>query len=657
MIRWKAVIPILLSIVLLAGGYVLFFDNIVTKALIVAGQEATGARVDIRSSKLTFSPFGIQLNGIEVADADKPMTNVFEVEALVAAIDLVYLLEKKIVVESVQLSGLELGTARTISGELKKKKKRSTNSKGSSSDDDEVSTLGIRESLEEVKLDEMLDKEPLAIEVEQQKIQDDIKAKERRYKELLQKTDYTQQFNDIKSDLKGLTSLEVESIEDIQKVEKAIKSANETQKKIEALKSTILTQKKQLDSDISGLKNDILALKSVGEGDYDRLLSTVDIGGISQGNVSQTLLNSTLKSRIETFLTVWERVSRLFPEEKEEVKAMEGITVEFPTPSNPIPSLWIKKIMVSGVFQGTALIGHIADITSEQDMLNKPTTYTFKTSDNKTKSFDLNLTGSSDFRGKDPVHRISFTYNNVPLPKVPLTTIGDKAIVLESGLSNTKGDVLVRGAALKGRLVTLADSLSFSPKTKTKRARDLGSIMVNVLQDINETKVVTKLTGSVFAPGIAISSDIDDSLSKATKKAADEQIAEAKKELKARVDKEVNKAKAQLQKELTGSLGDAGKLLSKDVSSITSLDDLIKKGQKDAQGKIDSYKAEVERKANAEKARLKREKEKAEAAARKKAAEEKARLEAAAKKAAEEKKKQLEAEAKKKAEEMLKNLF
>lgn len=657
MIRWKAVIPILLSIVLLAGGYVLFFDNIVTKALIVAGQEATGARVDIRSSKLTFSPFGIQLNGIEIADADKPMTNVFEVEALVAAIDLVYLLEKKIVVESVQLSGLELGTARTISGELKKKKKRSTNSKGSSSDDDEVSTLGIRESLEEVKLDEMLDKEPLAIEVEQQKIQDDIKAKERRYKELLQKTDYTQQFNDIKSDLKGLTSLEVESIEDIQKVEKAIKSANETQKKIEALKSTILTQKKQLDSDISGLKNDILALKSVGEGDYDRLLSTVDIGGISQGNVSQTLLNSTLKSRIETFLTVWERVSRLFPEEKEEVKAMEGITVEFPTPSNPIPSLWIKKIMVSGVFQGTALIGHIADITSEQDMLNKPTTYTFKTSDNKTKSFDLNLTGSSDFRGKDPVHRISFTYNNVPLPKVPLTTIGDKAIVLESGLSNTKGDVLVRGAALKGRLVTLADSLSFSPKTKTKRARDLGSIMVNVLQDINETKVVTKLTGSVFAPGIAISSDIDDSLSKATKKAADEQIAEAKKELKARVDKEVNKAKAQLQKELTGSLGDAGKLLSKDVSSITSLDDLIKKGQKDAQGKIDSYKAEVERKANAEKARLKREKEKAEAAARKKAAEEKARLEAAAKKAAEEKKKQLEAEAKKKAEEMLKNLF
>ena len=390
----------------------------------------------------------------------------------------------------------------------------------------------------------------------------------------------------------------------------------------------------------------------------------MDIGGWSQGNVSQTLLNSTLKSRIEKFVAIWERVSRLFPEKKDEKPVIEGITVEFPTPHNPVPSLWIKEIRLTGVFQGTALVGVIKDITSEQGILGRPTSYIFNSSQGQADSFEFSLSGTSDFRQDPDTHRVSFTYNKVPLPKTLLTQMGGKNIVLESGVSNSKGDILVSGSKLKGRVVTLAETLEFSPKTKTKRARDLGAIMVNVLQDVSKAKVVTSLSGSLLVPGITIDSDIDDILSKATKKAADEQVAEYKKELKRQVDAEVNKAKAQLQKELTSSMGGFGKLISKDTTQITSLDDASKKGKDAAQAQIDEYKAEVKRKADAEKARLKKEKEKAEAAARKKAAEEKAKLEAkiaaekaAAKKAAEEEKKRLEEEAKKKAEDLLKSLF
>lgn len=663
MIRWKAVVPIFVSVVIISLGYIFFFDNIVTKALVVAGQEATGAKVEINSSKLTLSPFGIALKGIEVADADDPMTNIFEADSVVVALDIALLLEKKIVVETVQITGLELGTQRDSSGELKKKK-RSDSSSDKDGEDGEVGTLGIRDSLEEVKLEDMLDKEPLAIEVEQQKIQDSIKEKEKAYKALLDKTHYSTQFEEIKAGVTGITSLKVDSLEDIQNVEKVIESFNSTQKKIDALKATILGQKKQLDADISSLKRDILALKSVGESDYDRLLSTLDIGGWSQGNVSQTLLNSTLKSRIEKFVAIWERVSRLFPEKKDEKPVIEGITVEFPTPHNPVPSLWIKEIRLTGVFQGTALVGVIKDITSEQGILGRPTSYIFNSSQGQADSFEFSLSGTSDFRQDPDTHRVSFTYNKVPLPKTLLTQMGGKNIVLESGVSNSKGDILVSGSKLKGRVVTLAETLEFSPKTKTKRARDLGAIMVNVLQDVSKAKVVTSLSGSLLVPGITIDSDIDDILSKATKKAADEQVAEYKKELKRQVDAEVNKAKAQLQKELTSSMGGFGKLISKDTTQITSLDDASKKGKDAAQAQIDEYKAEVKRKADAEKARLKKEKEKAEAAARKKAAEEKAKLEAkiaaekaAAKKAAEEEKKRLEEEAKKKAEDLLKSLF
>jgi uncharacterized protein (TIGR03545 family) len=664
MIRWKAVIPIVVSVLVLGAGYIFFFDNIVTKALIVAGQEATGARVDIRSSKLTFSPFGLQLNGIEVADPDKPMTNIFEADNVVAAIDLALLLEKKIVVETVQVSGLELGTDRKISGALKKKKSRASEKQENETESDEVGTLGIREKLQDVKLDEMLDKEPLAIEKEQQRIQESINQKEKKYKNLIESTDYSKQFNDIKKELESVSKVKVESVEDIKKVEDAIKTVQGTQKKIDALKNTIISQKKQLDRDIATLKQDILGLQKVGEKDYNRLLSTLDVGSISQGNVSQTLLNSTLKTRVEQFVVVWERVSRLFPEEKEDVNVLDGITVEFPTPANPVPSLWIKKILVSGVFQGTELTGTIRDITSEQDTLNKPTSYTFKTVAKQNAAFDFNLNGTSDFRSSEPVHRIGFTYNNVPLPRLPLTNMNGKEIVLEKGVSNTKGDILVTGKQLKGRLVTFAESLEFSPKTKTKRATDLGAIMVNVLQDVSTAKVVTTLSGSVFQPGIAIESDIDDVLSKATKKAADEQVAEYKKALKEKVDQKVNKVKSQLQKELSASMGEFGKQVSKDVNQINSLDDLSKSGKAAAQNQIDDYKDEIKRQAEAEKARLKQEKEKAEAAARKKAAEEKAKLDAeiakqkaAAKKAAEEEKKRLEEEAKKQANELLKGLF
>lgn len=665
MIRWKAVLPIILVCGILALGYVVFFDKIVTKTLILVGQEATGARVDIASSKLTFSPFGIELNGIEVADPDRPFVNLFEANRVVAAINFGLLLEKKIVVETVDLSGLELGTSRKSSGELKRKKISKSNSQDDSKKEEKnTDSGGLRESLENVKLDDMLDKEPLAIEVKRQHIQDNIKAKEADYKARLANATYSQQFDEIKKGLSGITSLKVTSLDDIQRVESAIESYTSTQKKIETLKTTILDQKRQFDMDVSSLKRDILDLKKVGEEDYNRLLSTVDIGGVSQGNVSQTLLNSTVKSRIEKGVAIWGRVSRLFPEKKEEKPVMEGITVAFPTPHNPVPSLWIKHIRVSGVFQGTDLKGSIHNITSDQGVLNTPTTYTLNTVKNKGSLFEFALSGSSDFRTQPDEHRISFTYNHVPLPRVPLSHIGSKSIVLEKGVSNSKGDVLIEGSHLKGRIVTIADGLEFSPKATPQRARDLGDIMVNVLQGISTTKVVMTVSGSMLMPSISISSDSDDVLSKATKRAADEQIAEYKKELKQRIDNEVTKTKNQLTTSLSSSLGDFGNVLSKDVDSITSLDDASAKAKTAAQAQIDAYKRDLQKKADEEKARLKQEKEKEEAAVRKKAAEEKARLQAeieaqkvAAKKAAEDEKKRLEEDAKKQAEKLLKNLF
>lgn len=116
--RWKAIVPLVLLLVLLGGGWLLYLDTLVRRGVEEAGARVVGARVDVEAADVRLGEGSVRLRRIQVANPDAPMTNLVEAEDVVADFLIAPLLEKKVVVETLAVRGVRFGTPRTTSGAL-----------------------------------------------------------------------------------------------------------------------------------------------------------------------------------------------------------------------------------------------------------------------------------------------------------------------------------------------------------------------------------------------------------------------------------------------------------------------------------------------------------------------------------------------------------
>ena len=116
--RWKAVVPLVIVLVILVVGWVLFADRIVRKTVEFVGTELVGARVDLASADIRLLKGNVTLKGLQVTNPDKPMTNLVQMDEIVAQVSLRPLLEKKTVLDTVAVRGVRFGTPRKTSGAL-----------------------------------------------------------------------------------------------------------------------------------------------------------------------------------------------------------------------------------------------------------------------------------------------------------------------------------------------------------------------------------------------------------------------------------------------------------------------------------------------------------------------------------------------------------
>ena len=89
-----------------------------------------GAQVDLAEADVRIREGSIVLRGLQVTNPDKPMTNLFSVDEIVADLSLRPLLEKKVVVDTMAVRGVKFGTARATSGALEQPSEASEQTRG-----------------------------------------------------------------------------------------------------------------------------------------------------------------------------------------------------------------------------------------------------------------------------------------------------------------------------------------------------------------------------------------------------------------------------------------------------------------------------------------------------------------------------------------------
>lgn len=120
--RLKAIIPLSILLALSIVVYLLLLDGMVRRGIEFVGSQITGARVDIEAVEARPLSGRIVIRGLQVADPGELMTNMVEMEELVADLRLAPLLQKKVMVDTMMIRGVRFGTPRTESGALPRKK-------------------------------------------------------------------------------------------------------------------------------------------------------------------------------------------------------------------------------------------------------------------------------------------------------------------------------------------------------------------------------------------------------------------------------------------------------------------------------------------------------------------------------------------------------
>jgi uncharacterized protein (TIGR03545 family) len=578
MINWKGLLKVFVVLLIVSGLYLVFADKIFTRVLVSSLQKAAGAKVEIDRSKLSLNPFGFNVHGLSLANADDPMTNSLEAKKIAIMIDLPYLLQKKVVINTVTIEGIQFDTQRTSSGaltEIKKSKKELKND----------TTLKEKKQLR-LNADDVFDINQLETKKQREVLDKLLNQKQSELMMLADMTPYKIKLQKIETDLNAITQISIKSVQDIKKIEDSLNSVKKIQTDIGRIKDDLYSSKQKIKDDINDLKEAAVSFKTIGAEDYEKAISTLQIDTFKSGDISNTLLKGSIVENVEKVRDVWQRVQLAFPSTSTPTKntAVEGITVLFPAQQTPVPTLWIKTINLSATIHDYQLSGVITDITSEPSVLGKPTVYQFKSKN--IGKFELN--GESNFLDTPSTHTMQFTRHHWPINKHELLNKDNQTIELLSGETNTTGSVKIVGSQLDGEILTHVNKMKFQTSGIKETGTDTLSLLNKVLKNTDSAELNVDLSGNLFRPNVSISSDIDTKLKSASKRLANDELKRVKKEIKTTIDNEVKDATSDYLDKLANLNSGLTTELDAQLMSVKSLEDLVTIVKKKSDGSMNS---------------------------------------------------------------------
>lgn len=409
-------VPLLAVVCLICaiGITVTLFKNVVVKKVIVSGmQDIFQAKTDVARVDLQIFKATLEINGLEQANKDSPMKNLFQIDKIQADFILADLLRGKFHAKNLEVSGVALDTERKTSGEL------FTKSKLAKAVESQVETIEENsESLGDAaknKLMEMFaDYNPenmlanLQNELKSpalaQKISGEVQEKVKKWQNV--PAEYTESVNKLSSSVNSLIKTDWGNIYELPKLKQALTDLNTAYTESQSLQKKINTTTADIKKDstlVSGYSTELKAAIKADTALVDSKISEM------KATFSPAGLKSIMNDAVQSM--IYKMAGKYYPyvnkamnaamsakgsgssEKKEDSKKKEKKTEKKKAAmakthersagrniyyrKETVPKLLIENVKASGyeyktdklLFQGTA-----TEISSDQNMRGKPAT-------------------------------------------------------------------------------------------------------------------------------------------------------------------------------------------------------------------------------------------------------------------------------------------
>ena len=587
-IRWSFLLTTIIIIALITIFNILFFDKILKKAIISAGQFAVGAKVEIDYLKTSFKNCSVTINGFRAADKNNYFKNLIDIEKARFDVRFAPLLRKKVVIDEMSLDGLRWQTDRKTSGELPKKKKSNKESKFAKmfksakektvvefNDLPSVEMFNkIQDQIKNFDINKLIEDSGLSSIKEVEKVSADLQNKYKSYQDKVNNFNYEEKINKAKALVDDISKSKFGSLADIANTAKKVNELKSMKKEFDDILTELNNAKKDINSTIDVTKQ----IKNTVTNDVNMICEKISIPTLNTKNISQMIFGTKWVNRVENVLYYISIIKQYIPEgsdeEAKEVK-QRALGRDIIFREKLYPSLLISLMKVTGTTaktkeeQGIDFSGLIKNISSSPSLAGAPITLELK-GNNATQKLAVN--GLFDHRTKDSkdnikveMTRLSGTILNIePNDYLPLVDTAKVNVAGTFDLNNSgflcSADIAFRDIKEKA-LNTIEGNLKYLAQI----TNSIKSFDVNLTAQTQDSENLD----------VKIKSDIDKKLYDAMSKMFSAKVNEAKDKIRQKVNELAQAKIKEIEKSLQGQKDEVLKQINEKIGAIDNIEKII----------------------------------------------------------------------------------
>lgn len=474
-IKLVPLIAVAVLVAVLSAGVSLFKNIIIEKAITSAMQGIFGAKTDIAKVDFQFFNASLEINGLEQANKDSPMKNLFQIDSIKTSFNLTDLLRGKFHAENLSVEGVAIDTERKKSGELpikpaKTKEEKQTESALSAKKQElsEEASAKLKEMFDSYNPEKML--ENLQNELESpavaSQISTDVQQKVEKWSSL--PAELQEKVNAFSKNVNDIANTNFSKINDVAKLKSTLEKINSTAKSGEELKKLIEKSNSDLFSDSKAIADYSNKIQTAIKSDYALVDSKISE---MKSVLSPAGLNEIMTNAVQSVL--YQMCGKYYPyvskglnaalsaqkssSEKETEKSAEktektvmtrhpGRTVFFK--QDTVPTLFIENVTASGYEYKTDNLlfkGNAKNIANNQNMTGKPTDIS---ADFKIAGNPNNASVKIDARTNtnSPLVTASYTGSGIPVnADAQVFAFTSKSTIKAKMTADTNGKVSLNG--------------------------------------------------------------------------------------------------------------------------------------------------------------------------------------------------------------------
>lgn len=542
--------------VLIVGiAYYLFADTLVERGVEATGESIVGARVELESVDLRPTEGSVRLTGLQVANPDAPMSNLVEAEDILVDLMLEPLLEKKVVVQSLVVTGVRFNTPRETSGALE-------------NPDPEAGQLwrDVNAWADQIELPE-LSFESLTGTVRTEAISMDSLRTVQYARQMIDRAD------SMRADWEGrLSALDPQPrIDSVRAVVERLEGFRPTPLNALQLPDLIRDGRGSL-SNVTSLQSDIAALDdAVRDGlaslrvgpevisnlraeDLAYARSLLDIPSLEAPSISPALFGGTALAWLKPVLFWAETAERYLPPGLDprnrpgpQRARAEGTTIEFPGRAT-YPKFLLQQGELGMEIGGTGLAAgsytaRLMNLASAPSLVGLPMEITLARRSGAQGPRGLSLSALLDHTTETIRDSVSAALDGISLPEIDLSRFGGR---LNLGLGESTFSLRRTGRELDALLRWVSTDPGWTRTDgATEERPEIGTaawardLVWRTLTGVERVELEMGLTGSIDAPSISIRSNLGEAVAASLRRELGAQIAEAEARIRQEVESRI----------------------------------------------------------------------------------------------------------------------